>query len=259
MSVDTILSIFIVIFGALIGSFLNVVIYRVPKNLSVIRPRSACPKCHSLIKWYQNIPVLSYVIQKGQCASCEFKIPIQYPLVELLCALFAFLLLPERFDSRSMMDFVYFYSVACIFLAHFIIDIKHHLLPDKINFYLLLITIPFVGINYPILHWLLGGLIGFFGPYLVTLLFYKLKGQIGLGGGDIKLFGILGLLLGPIGVMNNIFLSCFLGSIIGIGLIVSKKLDRNSPLAFGPYIIIAASVQIFFPWVLKFLSPFVIV
>lgn len=243
-------------FGLLIGSFLNVVIHRVPKGQSIVTPRSKCPKCGHQISWYENIPIFSYIFLKGKCSKCGVKIPIKYPLVELVTGLIAFRLFPESLDYYLLMEFVFFFSVACILLAHFVIDIEHHLLPDKINIYFLAITIPFVLFTQPLMHWLLGGVIGFFGPLLVTWLFYKLRGQIGLGGGDIKLFGILGLLLGPVGVMHNIFMSCLLGSVIGVSLIVSKKLDKNSPLAFGPYIIIVASIQIYAPSYFDILNPF---
>lgn len=252
-----ILKIWIFFFGMLIGSFLNVVIHRVPKNESVVKPRSKCPNCGHMIKWYQNIPVISWLFLKGKCANCGFKIPIKYPLIELLVGFIAYNLFPEDLSPEALFGFAYFFSVACILLSHFVIDIEHQLLPDKINIYFLLITLPYVILTMPYMHWLLGGVFGFFGPLAVTWIFYKLRGQIGLGGGDIKLFGILGLLLGPVGIMHNIFMSCFLGAVIGIILITTKKLDKNAPLAFGPYIILVASFQIFFPSYFEMVNPFV--
>jgi prepilin signal peptidase PulO-like enzyme (type II secretory pathway) len=252
-----ILKIWIFFFGMLIGSFLNVVIHRVPKNESVVKPRSKCPNCGHMIKWYQNIPVISWLFLKGKCANCGFKIPIKYPLIELLVGFIAYNLFPEDLSPQTLFGFAYFFSVACILLSHFVIDIEHQILPDKINIYFLLITLPYVILTMPYMHWLLGGVFGFFGPLAVTWIFYKLRGQIGLGGGDIKLFGILGLLLGPVGIMHNIFMSCFLGAIIGIILIATKKLDKNTPLAFGPYIIFVASFQIFFPSYFEMVNPFV--
>tara|TARA_Y100000385_G_C12606192_1_gene430945 strand:- start:190 stop:516 length:327 start_codon:yes stop_codon:yes gene_type:complete len=106
------------------------------------------------------------------------------------------------------------------------------------------------------MYWLMGGAIGFLGPLIVTWVFYKLRGQIGLGGGDIKLFGILGLLLGPVGIMHNIFMSCFVGAIIGILLIATKRMNKDTALAFGPYIIVVASFQIYFPNYFKMINPF---
>jgi leader peptidase (prepilin peptidase)/N-methyltransferase len=244
------------VFGSLIGSFLNVVIHRIPLKQSVVTPRSRCPKCNHLIRWYENIPMISYLALRGKCSQCSEKISIRYPLVELLVGIFAFNLFPTDVDHNSLLFFGFYFSVACILLAHLLIDVEHQILPDKINIYFLIITIPFVVLNFNLYHWLLGGIIGFFFPLLVTWLFYKIRGQIGLGGGDIKLFGILGLILGPIGIVHNIFMSCLVGSIIGIILIVSKKLDKNKPLAFGPYIIITVALQIYYPEIFDLINPF---
>jgi leader peptidase (prepilin peptidase)/N-methyltransferase len=246
----------IFIFGSLIGSFLNVVIHRVPLNLSIVSPRSRCPECNHLIRWYENLPVLSYLFLRGKCSSCKTKISIRYPLVEVLVGTFALNLFPDVIDYDSLLIFTYFFSVSCILLCHILIDLEHQILPDKINIYFLLITIPYVVFNYDLYFWLVGGIIGFFFPLLVTWLFYKIRGQIGLGGGDIKLFGILGLILGPFGIVHNIFMSCLLGSIIGIILILSKKLGKDTPLAFGPYIIVVAALQIFLPEIFDLINPF---
>ncbi|MAZ48779.1 MAG: prepilin peptidase [Halobacteriovoraceae bacterium] len=239
----------------MVGSFLNVVIYRLPRNESVITPRSKCPQCSSMVKWYQNIPIISFLILKGKCANCDFKIPWRYPLTELTVALFSLLLMPVDLSPQALFNYAFFFSVACVFLAHLLIDLEHQLLPDKLNIYLLLVSIPYVVLHFPLMHWLLGALIGFFGPYGVTALFYKLRGVVGLGGGDIKLFGILGFILGPLGIINNIFMSCMIGSIIGVILIALKKLDRNAPFAFGPFIILAATLQIFFPDIVELINP----
>lgn len=255
------IQILVFIFGLLIGSFLNVVIYRLPRGESVVKPRSKCPSCGHGITWYENIPVFSYLLLKGKCSQCDVKIGWRYPLVELLTGLFALLLFPAApsvlaIGHLDLMRFALEFSIACVFLAHFLIDIEHQILPDKLNLYLLAVVLPFSVLTYPVGHWLFGGLIGFLGPYFVTLLFYKLRGQIGLGGGDIKLFGILGVLLGPVGVMNTIFMSSLVGSVVGIALIGLKKMNKDTALAFGPYIIVVAACQIFFPRLFDLLNPF---
>lgn len=256
MSIYILLKIFTTIFGLLIGSFLNVVIYRVPLGRSVVTPRSSCTDCGHMITWYENIPLISYFfVLKGNCRGCKKKISFRYPLVELLVGIIAYALAPVSFELTQIINFIFYFSVACVFLAHFIIDIEHQLLPDKINIFLLSVTLPYVALNTPITYWLAGSVLGFFSTYGITYLFYKLRGQIGLGGGDIKLFGILGLILGPLGIMNNIFFSCILGSIIGGILILTKKIGRETPFAFGPFILIAATLQIFFPRIFDLLSP----
>jgi leader peptidase (prepilin peptidase)/N-methyltransferase len=127
------------------------------------------------------------------------------------------------------------------------IDLDHHLLLDSLNLYLLAILLSYALFHYSWEYWLFGALIGFGSPLLVTWLYFKIRGQIGLGGGDIKLFGILGLFLGPVGVLFNIFLSCFLGAIIGLLLIILNRMSKEHPMAFGPSILIVATFQIFFP------------
>lgn len=253
---ETVIFAFILIFGMLIGSFLNVVIYRMPREQSVVMPRSSCPNCKSLIRWYENIPVISYIFLKGKCSNCKTKISVRYPLVEILCGLIAILLIPEQVNQQTMIYWLVKFSIACSFIAHFMIDIEHKILPDKINLYLLLIIFTYSALNYEWKYWLLGGLIGFLGPLSITWFFYKVRGQIGLGGGDIKLYGILGLLLGPFGILSNIFLSSFIGAIVGLLLIYLKKMSRENTLAFGPFIIVVAAFQFFLPEVFKMVNPF---
>lgn len=240
----------------LIGSFLNVVIYRLPREQSVVKPRSSCPKCGHMITWYENIPVVSYLFLKGKCSQCSAKISIKYPLVEMLLGLIALGISPDVLTPMNLATFVIYFSIAACFIAHFIIDLEFQILPDKINLYLLAIILPFSILTKQPAYWLVGGAIGFGGPFLITYLFYKLRGQIGLGGGDIKLYGIIGVLLGPLGVLKTIFMSCALGSIVGLALILSKKMSKETPLAFGPYIIIIAALQIFFPEIVEYFDFF---
>lgn len=238
---------FSITFGLLVGSFLNVVIHRIPRDQSIVTPPSSCPKCGHKIRWYENIPVISYLIQRGKCSSCKNPISVRYPIIELLTGIIAGFLSPKFISPGEITFFLFYFSIACIFLTHFLIDIEFQILPDKINLYFLGIALPYAFINFTPAYWITGGLIGFGGPFLVTYLFYKFRGQIGLGGGDIKLYGILGLLLGPLGVLNTIFLSCMLGACFGLTLMVLKKMSKETPLAFGPFILIVATLQIFFP------------
>lgn len=235
------------IFGCLIGSFLNVVIIRLPQKKNLVSDRSACPQCGSQLRWYHNIPVLSFSFLLGKCAFCGARISWRYPLIEILTGLISFWLFPSYVSMAGLGLYLFHFAIACIFICHLFIDLDHQLLLDSLNLYLLAIVLPFVAIFHPWLSWVIGGALGFGVPLLVTWLFYKLRGQIGLGGGDIKLFGILGLLLGPQGIFLNIFLSCMLGAVIGITMIAFKQLTKDKPMAFGPSILIVSSVQIFFP------------
>ncbi len=241
------LAIYFFIFGLLIGSFMNVVILRLPIKKDLVKARSACPQCSTQLKWYHNIPLLSYVFLRGKCSFCGTKISLRYPLIELLVGIISFWLMPETLNTDSIANFFFYFTIACIFICHFIIDLEHHLLLDSLNLYLLAVFLSFSVIYFRWQYWLIGGAIGFAAPLLVTWLFYKIRGQVGLGGGDIKLFGILGIFLGPTGVMFTIFLSCMVGAIVGGILIASSKMTKDKPMAFGPSILLVAAFQIFFP------------
>ncbi len=240
-------SIYAFIFGLIIGSFLNVVILRLPAGKDLVRKRSACPQCGTQLKWFHNIPVISFLFLRGRCGFCGTRISWRYPLIEMLTGLIALWLFPESMDSMSLSVFTFQFTVACIFICHFFIDLDHQLLLDSLNLYLLAVVLPYVFFFYHWNYWVIGAAIGFGGTLLVTWLFYKIRGQIGLGGGDIKLYGILGLLLGPMGIVFNIFLSCFVGAVVGLILIALKKATKDKPLPFGPSILVVAAFQIFFP------------
>jgi prepilin signal peptidase PulO-like enzyme (type II secretory pathway) len=245
---DNFIQTYLSIFGLLIGSFLNVVIIRLPLKKDIIQTRSACPSCATQLRWYHNIPVLSFLLLRGKCGFCGARISWQYPLIEILTGLVAYWLSPTGYSLEAITQFLFYFTIACVFICHFMIDLEHHLLLDSLNLYLLAVVFSHALFYYSWQYWLIGGGIGFGAPLLVTWLFYKMRGQIGLGGGDIKLYGILGILLGPIGVMFTIFLSCFIGAIFGLVMIALKKMTKDRPMAFGPAILIVAAFQIFFPY-----------
>lgn len=230
------------------GSFLNALIYRLPREIPFGLSRSFCPHCKNKIAWYFNLPLVSYLFLFGRCHDCKEKISLRYPLIELLTCILAILIAPKYISLHTVLNFLFLFTIGCAFLVHFFIDLEHQILPNSVNIILALLFLIYALLNFNFLFWFSGFAFGLGFPLLVTWLFYLLRGQIGLGGGDIKLFGILGIYLGPFGVLLNIFLSCFLGSIIGLSLIVFKKMDKNNPLPFGPAIIIVASMQIFFPY-----------
>lgn len=244
---ETLYTVYAFIFGCLIGSFLNVVILRLPVGKNLVSDRSACPQCGNQLKWYHNIPVISFSFLLGKCGFCGARISWRYPLIEILTGLASFWLFPDIINVQSLGYYVFYFTLACIFICHFFIDLDHQLLLDKLNIYLLVILLPFCAFTFHWTYWAIGGALGFCVPLFVTWLFYKIRGQIGLGGGDIKLFGILGLYLGPSGIFLNIFMSCFLGAIIGLIMIATKKLNKENPMAFGPAILLTAAFQIFFP------------
>lgn len=242
---ENLLVTFSTLFGLLVGSFLNALIYRLPRGINIAYPRSSCPSCGKIISWYENIPVISFIFLRGRCSGCKTKISWEYPVVEILAAIVAFFLAPKNLVPGNLLNFFFYFSVFCVFLVHFIVDLKHQILPDSLNIYLAALFLVVSAFTTPMSHWLIGGALGLGFPLAVSWVFYKLRGQIGLGGGDIKLYGALGLYLGPIGVMQNIFLSCFLGAIIGLLLMGMKVIKKDNPIPFGPFILVVGAFQIF--------------
>jgi len=242
---------FVFVFGLIVGSFANVLIYRLPLNQDFIFTRSYCPNCNTKINWFRNIPLLSFIFQKGRCHNCKTKISWQYPVVELSSGLL-FLLAFYRLQSISftlwpLVDIIFSVTLILVLISHFVIDLKHQILPDGLTIVLLVIFAPLGIFKLGLFQSLLGGAIGFGMTYAITWLFWKLRGVQGLGGGDIKLYGVNGLLLGPILIIHNIMFSCIFGTVLALALILSKKLKRENPFAFGPMIIITLFLQIYFP------------
>ena len=249
-------SVYAFVFGCMIGSFLNVVILRLPVKKNLVSDRSACPSCGHQLTWYHNIPIFSFIFLRGRCGFCHARISWRYPLIEILTGLICFWLFPGSIEVESFGHFLFLFSIACIFIAHFFIDLDHKLLLDSLNIYLLVIILPYSVFHFHWSYWLIGGALGFGIPLLVTWLFYKLRGQIGMGGGDIKLYGLLGLLLGPMGIFFTIFMSCMIGAVLGISLIFMKKMSPKNTMAFGPMILIVSAFQIFFPEYAMYLQSF---
>ena len=232
--------IFIFIFGLCVGSFLNVVIYRLPRRKSFVFPRSECTHCHKLIPWYRNIPVVSFLLLRGQCGDCGKKISIRYPFVEILTGiLFTF----SAYRNPTLMELPFhFYFIATLIACTFI-DIDHWILPDKL-------TIPGMAVGFLAsivtgeLHWTLS-LAGFAlggGLLLLVSASYKyFAKRDGLGGGDIKFLAMVGAFLGMQGALITLVLSSILGSIFGIALILKRGKRRSrTAIQFGPFLAFAA-------------------
>lgn len=241
------LRVFSFLFGMMVGSFLNALIYRLPRDINIAYPRSSCPHCQKLIYWYENIPFFSFIFLRGKCSGCGQQISWEYPAIELFSGVVAFFMAPKTIQMPAIYSAIFFFTIFCAFLVHIMVDLKHQVLPDLVNIYLGFVFFIIGILNYPIYHWALGGICGFGVPAVISYIFYKLKGQVGLGGGDIKLWGVLGIYLGPMAIMQNIFLSSFLGAMVGGLLLVFKVIKRETPIPFGPFIILVASLQIFFP------------
>jgi leader peptidase (prepilin peptidase)/N-methyltransferase len=246
--------IFVFLFGLVVGSFLNVCIYRIPKGLSIVRPASLCPSCGKPVKLYDNIPVLGYIFLKGRCRSCNAGISARYPLVELLNAILYVVVL-QRFGFESVSVLMVF----CIFISALIvitfIDIDYQIIPDRISIpgiplgLLLgstLLPDPFLrsellGFKASFIGFLCGGL----GFYLIAVLGKLVFRKDAMGGGDIKLMGMIGGFLGWKGVIFTAFLGSLFGSVIGIALIAWKGRKWGAQIPFGPYLALGAVASLF--------------
>ncbi len=237
-------TIFFTVIGAVVGSFLNVCIYRIPAGKSVVLPSSHCPACKYPIRFYDNIPILSYLILWGRCRRCKAKISIQYPIVELLAALAA-LIFFLRYGISWTCLFYFLFTAALIAITF--IDLEHQIIPDVIT----LPGIPFFALaaifllKLPPLESVLGIVIGGGVLYLVGFGYELIKKREGMGGGDIKLFAMIGGFLGWKSLIFILLVSSFLGAIIGISVIIYKKGDMRYAIPFGPFLSIAAIAYLF--------------
>ncbi|WP_353095908.1 prepilin peptidase [Tissierella praeacuta] len=238
------MTILISLYGLLIGSFLNVCIYRIPKEESIVFPPSHCSNCNMRLKWYDLIPVFSFVFQRGKCRYCGEKISSQYLIIELLNAII-YLIIYKKFGFTLELFFYGFLFSLLIIIT--IIDLKHMIILDT-----LVILILAFSIMYKILSYLLyrksPELLNSIGGLVLSGLFFILiilisKG--GMGGGDVTLIGALGFILGIRNIFLAIFLSFTLGAIISIFLLITKIKGRKDPIPFGPFIVLGFFIVVF--------------
>ena len=254
-------NIIVFIFGAILGSFLNVCIHRMPKGESVVWPRSHCPKCKKRIPGYDNIPFISFILLKGKCRICKSSISLRYPLVEFLTA-FVFLLFFMRYGLSY--DFFFYIVLACALIIATFIDIPHRIIPDEISIGGIIVGFilssirginiaPFAFSFKPMFQSFLGIIVGggviFLTGWLFDQIYFKLlkKPPIGgetesMGGGDVKLLAMIGAFLGWQRALMTFFLAPFFGAAIGIYMLVTKK-DHTIP--YGPFLALAALISIF--------------
>ena len=237
--------------GACIGSFANVCIHRIPRDESVVHPRSHCPSCRSLIAWYDNIPLLSFLFLRARCRHCGTAISVRYPLVELLTAV-VFLALWNRwgFDARTL---IYMAMATGLIIAAFV-DVDFMIIPDRIS----LGGIPaglLASVWVPALHgvdtWqsalvesLLGVVAGAGSLYLVSVLGRLAFKKDAMGLGDVKLLAAIGAFIGWPGVVFTILISSLIGSIVGVILILTRGKEWQSRIPYGPYLALAALIWI---------------
>jgi leader peptidase (prepilin peptidase)/N-methyltransferase len=252
-------------FGLLIGSFLNVVVYRVPAKQSIVSPPSACPNCSTPIRRRDNIPVLSWLILRGKCRDCRASISRRYPLVELATGLFfaavtawfifgwfptATVVSTGQYIGAALLLVAYLY-LAAVSVALTLIDMDHHLLPNSIVLpslivgAVLLAASAVLTANYGALLTAAIGAAAMFGFYFLLVLVYPR----GMGMGDVKLAGVLGLFLGFLGwqtLVVGVFAAFFLGGIFSIALVLMRRASGATAIPFGPWMLLGAWVGIGF-------------
>ena len=237
--------IFAFIFGAVVGSFLNVCICRLPKNESIVFPPSHCPTCDYRIPWYDNVPIISYLILRGKCRSCKARISIQYPLVELVTALLT-LFLFMRFGPTFVFLVLFLFCSAMVVVTF--IDLEHQIIPDVISLpgivagFIFSFFIPQIGW----LNSLIGIVVGGGSLWLVASGYELLTKKEGMGGGDIKLLAMMGAFFGWKAIPFIIFVSSLVGSVIGVTVMLIRKKDAKLAIPFGPFLALGAVLYIFF-------------
>jgi leader peptidase (prepilin peptidase)/N-methyltransferase len=227
-------------FGAVIGSFLNVCIYRLPLRKSIVWPSSACPHCRRELSWYENIPVVSWLVLRGRCRTCGASIGIQYPLVEAITAVM-FAVAWWYYGPGPLLASRLIFGCALIVL--FAIDLEHHLLPN-------VITLPFIVVGFMFSlftepGWkasLIGIVAGGGALWLIAEVYYRVRHEEGLGMGDVKMLAMVGGFLGWQLTLMTLMLASLGGTVIGLALIATSRGTMKHALPFGTFLALGAAV-----------------
>ena len=241
---DTMTLAFVFAFGAIIGSFLNVCIARLPDGRSIVRPPSHCPKCQSFLAWYDNVPILSYLVLGGRCRTCRVRISAIYPAVEVLTGALAVALFLRLGPTLA---FAGYFAFAAALVVITFIDLDHQLIPDVISLPGIVVGLAFSLVS-PLVTPLdaaLGVLAGGGTLLAVAWLYQTFRGQEGMGGGDIKLLAMIGAFLGWQSIFVTLFVGSVIGSIIGVGLMLYERADTKLAIPFGPFLAGGALVYLF--------------
>ena len=246
MDTGSIMTIFSAIFGLIIGSFLNVCIYRIPLKKSLVHPPSSCPQCGKPIRFYDNIPIISYLLLLGKCRTCHTPIPIRYPIVELIVGLLSLVLFIRY--GLSPMYFFSFLFVASLVTISFI-DLQHKIIPDIISLPGILLGVIVSIFPFSPVSWL-DSLIGAIGGggflFLVAVIFERITGKEGMGGGDVKLLAMIGAWMGWRSLALSIFFASLSGIIIGGGALFLSGRGYRVRIPFGPFLSLGALIYFFY-------------
>ncbi len=226
-------------FGAVAGSFLNVLIYRLPLGRSVVWPSSACPDCDRELSWYENIPIASFVALRARCRTCRARISIRYPLVEALTAAM-FAAAWWYYGSGVLLASRLVFG--CALIALFAIDLEHQLLPNAITLPGIAAGLVFSLFTEP--GWqaaFVGALAGGGALYAIAEAYYRVRHEEGLGMGDVKMLAMIGAFLGWKLALVTLMMASLAGTVVGLGLIVSKRGGMKYALPFGTFLALGAA------------------
>jgi len=278
-----ILYLFIFIFGLVIGSFLNVVIFRLEKGGKMINDRSKCLHCSRILAWYDLVPILSFIFLKGKCRYCGKPISFQYPLVELATGILFVLILDYTLQINELVNYglqfllflFYYLFIAGVLIVIFVYDLKHYIIPDRVIYPTIFVALgfnllnDFFDNNFRLFNFSISQFHDFSSSNLQFLIFNIQNSQFinylfaailagvfflsiviltcgkGMGGGDVKLGFLMGVVLGWPAVMAALFLSFILGSVVGVFLILAGKKKMKSEIPFGPFLVLGTFVAIF--------------
>ena len=244
---DPVILVLVFLFGISFGSFLNVLIYRLPLKISLIKPPSKCPECDTPIRFYDNIPVISYVILGGKCRHCKKNISLRYPVIEILSGLLTVYAIYSFGFTLKGIEVVF---LSLVFLAIFFIDLDHTIIPDVFTIPGVIIGIAVSLLPGAMVGWkqsLIGMAVGGGAFVLVGILGQIIFKKEALGFGDVKYAAMVGAFLGWKNLILMLIIASFLGSIIGISLIyLSGKKGKSTYIPFGPFLTVGAWIAIYF-------------
>jgi leader peptidase (prepilin peptidase)/N-methyltransferase len=234
------------VLGAVVGSFLNVVIHRVPRRRSIVRPASACPACGAAIAWYDNLPIVSWIVLRGRCRSCGGRIALRYPLVEAAAGVLAVLGVTSYGLEPVTVEVVVF---AWASLALGLIDLEHQILPDVMTYPAIAfgLAFSFFGGLVPFADSVAGAVVGAALPTAVILLYKWLRGVEGMGWGDVKYLAAIGAVVGLHGCLMVLVVAAVMGAAVGIGLIVLGRGSGRTALPFGSFLAAAVILWLYLP------------
>lgn len=239
------LEVIVALVGAAVGSFLNVCILRIPEGLSIVSPASRCPSCGHPIRWYDNIPVIGFLLLQGRCRDCRAAISARYPLVELATAVLAWLLL-RKYGFTPLFLTTSLFTAVLIVVS--LIDLDHQIIPHRITLtgipLFALLAVFFTGLS-PV-EVFLGVMIGAGTLYFVAVYYEALTGREGMGGGDVNLLAMFGAFLGWKALPFILLTSSLLGALVGVAVIFWKGKDLRYAIPFGPFLCLAALLYLFY-------------